>query len=164
MFTRADKLKDLPIESMQEMLNYRMAGARLPEFQRNILGMDVSLIMRTKNVTQMMRVLLAGRVDFALYENYSTHYRINQKGLEKQILHVRNVFDIYYHLALSREALKAKPELIQLCQELEQMRQQGEVEKILQKSLDSFGIEPNAFDAPQTNRITPHSTQLHRHP
>lgn len=164
MYVRADQVKSLPINSMQEMLEYPMAGARLPEFQRSMLGMDVPLILRTKNVTQMIRVLLAKRVDFALYENYSTHYRIHKMGLEDQILHARNVFDIYYYLALSTEALKTRPELIELCDKLEHLRIQGEIGRILQRSLDSYEIVPNAFDAPQTNKITPDSIELHRHP
>ncbi|MBU3069652.1 hypothetical protein KOI40_07455 [Aestuariicella sp. G3-2] len=164
MYTLADKASELPMDSMEEMLKYPMAGARLPEFQRDILGMDAPLIMRTKNVTQMIRVLLASRVDFALYENYSTHYRLHKMGLEDQILHTRNVFDLYYYLALSTEALKTRPELIKLCDKLEELRQKGEVGRILQQSLDSFNIVPNAFDAPQTNHITPGAIKLHRHP
>lgn len=131
---------DLPTDSLDALLDHQMTAVRLPAFQRHILGTPVPNIIRTNNIEQSLKLILAGRADYTMYENFATRYRLRQMHAEKDIIFVRDMFDISYHLALSTTALRAQPNLIELCEQLDEMKQNGTVDRIIQRALTASGL------------------------
>lgn len=128
--------RDRPVElnTPEDLVNHHLVAIRLPSFQRGMLDAEVfPEITRTNSVRAIMTTLAAGRADYGLYEYYVGLYMIDQLRLEQTLYWVRDITYIDYHLAFSKKTLEQQPELLAMCDDIQRLREQGELETIVKR-------------------------------
>ncbi len=131
IFTRHDK--ELKINSLADLRNYHVVVLRLPEFQRDMIGTrQFKQVTRTHSLEQMMRIVLAGRGDYFIFEKFSTFYYLDNQNLDSKIIWNRDLNRLDYNIALSPKSAQKNPKLRQICQAINQQIANGKISAIVE--------------------------------
>lgn len=128
--------RDQPVQlnTPEDLVRNHLVAIRLPTFQRGMLNAEVfPKITRANSVRAIMTTLAAGRADYGLYEYYVAVYMIDKLKLDQTLYWVRDVTYIDYHLAFSRRTLEQRPELLTMCDDIQALRDQGELQAIVSR-------------------------------
>jgi hypothetical protein len=133
---------DIDISSSNDLSNYHLIALRLPEFQRNMIGLrNFKNVTRTKSAEQMIRILLARRGDYFLFEKHSTFHMLDQKNLNHQILWKKDITKLDYHVAISNVKLSTQPDLLKVCDSIDKLARNGRLAAIIESYTNPIAIE-----------------------
>lgn len=142
IFTRHDK--NLKIASLADLSKYHLVALRLPEFQRDMIGTrEFKNVTRTKSLEQMMRIILADRGDYFIFEKFSTFHHLDAKNLDNKIIWNQDITRLDYHIALSHRRTQKNPKLHQICEEINQQTANGKIAAIVESYTNPLAINDN---------------------
>ncbi len=142
IFTRHDK--ELKVNDLADLRKYHLVALRLPEFQRDMIGTrQFKQVTRTKSLEQMMRIILAGRGDYFIFEKFSTFFHLDAKDLNNKIVWNRDLNRLDYHVALSYQQAQENPKLQQICQSINQQVANGRIAAIVESYTNPLAVNSN---------------------
>lgn len=122
------------IETINDLKNYHLIAMRLPQFQRGMLGTNrFKSVTRTVSLDLMMKMVVAGRGDFFVFETYSGLKKIKELNFDGQIHLGAQLVGLNYHFALSHIGMRKHPRLIKMCDLVKEMSDSGALQGIIDK-------------------------------
>lgn len=139
IFSRHDK--ELKIDSLADLSNYHLVALRLPEFQRDMIGTrNFKQVTRTKSLEQMMRIILADRGDYFIFEKFSTFYHLDAKNLDEKIIWNQDLTRLDYHFALSKRRINENTKLLPICDAINHQVANGKIAAIVESYTNPLAI------------------------